>query len=122
VPFSICNYTVGALTRLPLLPFFLGTVVGCVPANVLWVSMGAAARAGHDLSRTKPRWRPPLNRARMLFARIPFLSTVTTRFTHPKPTQPTHSRFSRCAGVLAAGTDRPPVVYGVLGCGSGRGY
>jgi uncharacterized membrane protein YdjX (TVP38/TMEM64 family) len=59
VPFSICNYTVGCLTRLPLLPFFLGTVVGCVPANVLWVSMGAAARAGHDLSRTKPQLTRP---------------------------------------------------------------
>jgi uncharacterized membrane protein YdjX (TVP38/TMEM64 family) len=53
----VCNYTVGALTRLPLLPFFLGTGVGCIPANVLWVSMGAAARAGHDLSRSTT---PPL--------------------------------------------------------------
>mmetsp|Transcript_35386 Transcript_35386/g.67691 ORF Transcript_35386/g.67691 Transcript_35386/m.67691 type:complete len:274 (-) Transcript_35386:128-949(-) len=50
VPFSICNYTVGALTRLPLLPYALGTLIGCIPGNLVWVSVGAAARAGQQLA------------------------------------------------------------------------
>eukprot|EP00899_Mesostigma_viride_P026096 jgi/Mesvir1/6671/Mv01341-RA.1 len=42
-PFSAGNYALG-LTRLPLLPFVLGTFLGCLPLNVFLVSAGAAGR------------------------------------------------------------------------------
>mmetsp|Transcript_2197 Transcript_2197/g.3743 ORF Transcript_2197/g.3743 Transcript_2197/m.3743 type:complete len:282 (-) Transcript_2197:86-931(-) len=60
VPFSVCNYSVGALTRLPIYPFISGTFLGCIPGNVLMVSAGAAARAGHQLGGGHEDWAPLL--------------------------------------------------------------
>ncbi|CAM9422891.1 unnamed protein product [Phaeothamnion confervicola] len=44
VPFSISNYVLGALSDLPLLPFCLGTLVGCALGNAVVVAAGAAGR------------------------------------------------------------------------------
>mmetsp|Transcript_2381 Transcript_2381/g.4854 ORF Transcript_2381/g.4854 Transcript_2381/m.4854 type:complete len:248 (-) Transcript_2381:219-962(-) len=60
VPFSVCNYSVGTLTRLPIYPFISGTFFGCIPGNVLMVSAGAAARAGHQFSDGHSDWAPLL--------------------------------------------------------------
>lgn len=41
LPFSVGNYLVGAATSAPIVPALLGTLLGCVPLNCVWVGIGA---------------------------------------------------------------------------------
>lgn len=41
LPFSVGNYLVGAATSAPIVPALLGTLLGCVPLNCVWVGVGA---------------------------------------------------------------------------------
>eukprot|EP00898_Chlorokybus_atmophyticus_P002681 jgi/Chlat1/3413/Chrsp23S03745 len=43
VPFGAGNYAIGGLTSMPLLPFFLGTLVGVVPTNTMLALAGQTA-------------------------------------------------------------------------------
>eukprot|EP00546_Thalassionema_frauenfeldii_P020480 CAMPEP_0178902992 /NCGR_PEP_ID=MMETSP0786-20121207/4913_1 /TAXON_ID=186022 /ORGANISM="Thalassionema frauenfeldii, Strain CCMP 1798" /LENGTH=317 /DNA_ID=CAMNT_0020574321 /DNA_START=159 /DNA_END=1112 /DNA_ORIENTATION=+ len=48
LPFSVGNYFVGAGTNAPLLPAWLGTIVGCLPLNSIWVLTGSSGMAALD--------------------------------------------------------------------------
>jgi hypothetical protein len=50
LPFSLGNYFIGAGTRAPLLPAVLGTMVGCLPLNVVWMGAGAGGMAAMDMA------------------------------------------------------------------------
>ena len=41
IPFSLGNYYLGLFTQAPLPAVVVGTVVGCLPLNALWVYVGA---------------------------------------------------------------------------------
>lgn len=49
LPFSLGNYFVGAATEAPVLPVVAGTVVGCLPLNLLFVGAGAGGMAAMDM-------------------------------------------------------------------------
>lgn len=48
LPFSVGNYFVGAGTNAPLLPAWLGTIIGCLPLNIAWVLAGSSGMAAFD--------------------------------------------------------------------------
>eukprot|EP00523_Entomoneis_sp_CCMP467_P006868 CAMPEP_0168727758 /NCGR_PEP_ID=MMETSP0724-20121128/5338_1 /TAXON_ID=265536 /ORGANISM="Amphiprora sp., Strain CCMP467" /LENGTH=312 /DNA_ID=CAMNT_0008774591 /DNA_START=34 /DNA_END=972 /DNA_ORIENTATION=- len=48
LPFSVGNYMVGAATSAPIVPALLGTVLGCVPLNCVWVGAGAGGMTALD--------------------------------------------------------------------------
>ena len=49
LPFSLGNYFVGAATQAPILPVLGGTIVGCLPLNLIWVGAGAGGMAAVDM-------------------------------------------------------------------------
>ena len=49
LPFSLGNYFVGAATQAPILPVLAGTIVGCLPLNLIWVGAGAGGMAAVDM-------------------------------------------------------------------------
>ena len=49
LPFSLGNYFVGAATKAPILPALAGTVLGCLPLNLVWVGAGAGGMAAVDM-------------------------------------------------------------------------
>jgi uncharacterized membrane protein YdjX (TVP38/TMEM64 family) len=49
LPFSLGNYFIGAATQAPILPALAGTLVGCLPLNLIWVGAGAGGMAAVDL-------------------------------------------------------------------------
>lgn len=49
LPFSVGNYMVGAATQAPILPALLGTVLGCIPLNCVWVGAGAGGMTALDM-------------------------------------------------------------------------
>jgi len=69
IPFSVSNYSVGSMTRVNLFPFFLGTLIGCLPGNTLIVGAGAAARAGHT-------WSDPVHDPRTLLGLVGVLASM----------------------------------------------
>ena len=55
LPFSVGNYFVGAGTDAALFPAWLGTILGCLPLNIVYVLMGSTSVAavgtfGGDIS------------------------------------------------------------------------
>lgn len=48
LPFSVGNYFVGAATQAPILPALFGTLLGCLPLNIVWVGAGAGGMAAVD--------------------------------------------------------------------------
>jgi uncharacterized membrane protein YdjX (TVP38/TMEM64 family) len=48
LPFSLGNYFVGAATDAPVFPAVAGTILGCLPLNLLWVGAGAGGMAAVD--------------------------------------------------------------------------
>ena len=46
IPFSVVNYVLGAATPAPIPALVLGTMVGCVPLNLLYTASGAVVRGG----------------------------------------------------------------------------
>ena len=49
LPFSLGNYFIGAATQAPILPALAGTLVGCLPLNLIWVGAGAGGMAAVDM-------------------------------------------------------------------------
>jgi len=49
LPFSLGNYFVGTATNAPLLPVLAGTIVGCLPLNLVFVGAGAGGMAAVDM-------------------------------------------------------------------------
>jgi len=41
IPFSLGNYYIGLFTRAPLMSVVVGTIIGCLPLNALWVYVGS---------------------------------------------------------------------------------
>jgi uncharacterized membrane protein YdjX (TVP38/TMEM64 family) len=55
-PFNLLNYAFG-LTRVKWLPYFIATWIGMMPSTIMYVYLGALARAGVDLTRrTVAEW------------------------------------------------------------------
>lgn len=49
LPFSLGNYFVGAATEAQILPAVAGTIVGCLPLNLLFVAAGSGGMAAVDM-------------------------------------------------------------------------